>query len=155
MRLKDISNSVLEKLTATCTECRITNDIIDKQSVSCKSESLQHVTYSARLEGTSETDSGSLISLIEEWVSGGASIIMAGIQMTVDSECSVAISSLSEKECFPTTSTMTTNDNAASIVTGGVVAVVFMIASTVVVLAIAVFFIVKNCGKVSINHNEE
>ena len=155
MRSKDISNSILEKLTATCTECRITNDIIDKQSVSCNSGSLKHVTYSARLEGTSETDSDSLISLIDEWVSGGASIIMAGIQMTVDSECSVAISSLSEKKCFPTTSTMTANDNAAFIVTGGVVAVVFMIASTIAVVAIAVFLIVKNCGKVSINHNEE
>ena len=41
--------------------------------------------------GNSETDSGSLISLIEEWVSGGASIIMAGVLVTVDSGCSVAL----------------------------------------------------------------
>ena len=58
--------------------------------------------YRARLEGTSETDSGSLISLIEQWVKGGASIIVTGVLMTVDSECSVAISSLSDGECSPT-----------------------------------------------------
>ena len=61
------------------------------------------MTYRARLEGTSETDSDSLISLIEDWVrGGGASVIVTGILMTVDSHCSVAISSLSEPECSPT-----------------------------------------------------
>ena len=37
-------------------------------------------------------------------VSGGASIIVTGVLLTVDSECSVAISSLSyhEGECSPT-----------------------------------------------------
>ena len=60
------------------------------------------MTYRARLEGTSETDSDSLISLIEEWVrGGGASVIVTGILMIVDPHCSVAISSLSEPECSP------------------------------------------------------
>ena len=91
---------MLEELTDSCSDCGITSDIIDKQSFSCFPESPTYVTYRARLEGTSETDSGSLISLIEEWVSGGASIIVAGVLMTVDSECSVAISSLREGECL-------------------------------------------------------
>ena len=102
MKLEDISNAVLEELAASCAECGITSDIIDKQSFACFRESPKYVTYRARLSGTSETDSGSLISLIEEWVSGGrASIIVTGVLMTVDSECSVAISSLSEGECSP------------------------------------------------------
>ena len=59
------------------------------------------MTYRARLEGTSETDSDSLISLIEDWVrGGGASVIVTGILMRVDPNCPVAISSLSEPECF-------------------------------------------------------
>ena len=76
--------------------------MIDKQSFACFDESPKHVTYRARLEGTSEMDSGSLISLLEQWVRGGDSIIVTGVLMTVDSECSVAISSLSEGECSPT-----------------------------------------------------
>ena len=58
------------------------------------------VPYRARLEGTSDTDSGSLTSLIEAWArGGGASVIVTGVLMTVDSQCSVAISSLSDPEC--------------------------------------------------------
>ena len=122
-KLEDITNAVLEELTGSCAECGITSDIIDRQSFACYPESPTHVTYRARLEGTSETDSGSLISLIDDWVSGGASIIVTGVLMTVDSECSVAISSLSERECSviqtpttdPTTSsTMTTMDPTTS-----------------------------------------
>ena len=70
MKLGDIANAVLEELIASCAECGVTNDTIDKQSFICVPESSSYyVTYRARLEGTSETESGSLISLIEDWVS--------------------------------------------------------------------------------------
>ena len=54
-------------------------------------------------------------------MSGGASIIVTGVLMTVNSECSVVISSLSEGECSPT-QPPTTNTSTAII--GGVVAVI-------------------------------
>ena len=126
-----ITSAVLQQLTVSCTECGVTSDIIDTPSFACFPESPTSVTYRARLEGTSETDSGSLISLIEEWVRDGTSIIITGVLMTVDSECSVTISSLSEGECHqppsdPTTdrassmsstdSTATTSDNTAAII---------------------------------------
>ena len=102
-KLEDITSAVLEELTDSCAECGISSDIIDRQSFSCFSESPTHVTFRARLGGSSETDSGSLISLLESWVSGGATIIVTGVLMTVDAKCSVAISSLSEGECSMTT----------------------------------------------------
>ena len=97
--MEDIRRTLLDQLTSSCPDCG--DVVIDRQSFACYPESPTHVTYRTRLEGTSETDSGSLISLIEEWVRGGASIIVTGVLMTVDSECSVAISSLSEGECQP------------------------------------------------------
>ena len=139
-KFEDIASVVLEELTSSCSDCGITNDIIDKQSFSCFSESPTYVTYRARLEGTSETDSGSLISLIEEWVSGGASIIVTGVLMTVDSECSVAISSLSEGECL-------TSDNSCSdtgAIIAGVVVIIFIIAITVIIVAVVALMIVKH-----------
>ena len=77
--------------------------MIDNQFLVCYTESPAFMTYRARLEGTSETDSGSIISLIGEWVTGGgANVTVTGILMTVDSHCSVAISSLSQQpECSP------------------------------------------------------
>ena len=120
-KLKDITSAVVKVLTNLCSDCAIKDDIIDMQSFACYPESPTHVTYRARLGGTSETESGSLISLLEDWVNGRASVIVTGVLMTVDSECSVAISSLSEEECStmqtpttdPTTSTMdpTTSSN--------------------------------------------
>ena len=76
-------------------------EMIDNQFFVCYPESPSHVTYRARLEGTSERGSDSLISLIEDWVRGGPGVIVTGVLMTVDSNCSVAISSLSERECLP------------------------------------------------------
>ena len=162
-KLEDVSNAILEELTLSCVECGITDDITDRQSFTCFLESPTYVTYRARLEGTSETDSGSLISLIEDWVSGGASIIVTGVLMTVDSECSVAITSLSEGECSPTQpptsstatsavySTVATSGNTVGAIIGGAVAVVLIIASTVIVLTV----IGKRRGKLSFNNIEE
>ena len=143
--LEDITNAILEELSASCTECGITNDIIDKQSFACFPESPTYVTYRARLEGTSETDSGSLISLIEEWVSGGTSINVTGVLMTVDSEYSVAISSLSEVECsLPVTNSTTTTENSnttafptlSTAIIGGIVAVILIISLTLLAMAL-------------------
>jgi hypothetical protein len=166
-KLENITNAVLEELTDSCSDCGITNDIIDNQQFSCFPESPTYVTFRARLEGTSETDSGSLISLIQEWVSGGTSIIVTGVLMTVDSECSVAISSLSEGECSPTqpptsstvtsavNSTVAASDNTVGAIIGGALAVVLIIASTVVVIVIVLTVIGKRRGKLSFNNIEE
>ena len=155
-KLEDVKAVVLELLEALCIEC--TSENIDRQSFSCFEESPSFVTYRARLEGTWETDSDSLISLIENWLRGGeASVIVTGILMNVDSTCSVAISSLSEPECFkptpssvvtPTTSsflsqpplsvtnTCTCSDNTPSIVAGVVVAVVAIMVTAVTVISL-------------------
>ena len=151
-KLQDITRAVLEELTSSCADCRISIDIIDRQSFTCFPESPTYVTFRARLGSNSEIDSGSLISLLESWVSGGATIIVTGVLMSVDAECSVAISSLSEGECSMTTTqppdtinTMTTSDesttasnsqsstdNTAAII-GGVVAIVLILAVTVLI----------------------
>ena len=97
VKLQNITAQVLEQLATSCPDC--SDDIIDRQSFTCFPESPTHVTYRARLEGTSEKDGVSLISLIEVWVRGGPHVVVTEVLMTVDSECLVAISDLSEEEC--------------------------------------------------------
>ena len=143
-KLEDITGTVLDELTDSCAECGISSDIIDEQSFSCFPESPTHVTFRARLGGSSETDSVSLISLLESWVSGGATIIVTGVLMTVDAECSVAISSLSEGECVPDTAMPASSaNNTAGVIGGVVVAVLFIIASLVVAGVVIVAFFLK------------
>ena len=112
----------MEKLSALCPDCGVSEADIDKQSFSCYPESPSYVTYRARLEGTYETESGHLISLIEQWIGDGAGVIVNEVLMKVDPKCSVVISDLGEKECIsvhpivlvltpiPTVSMEVTND---------------------------------------------
>ena len=137
-KLSDITDAVLEVLQASCGEC-VSEMVIDNQFFVCYPESPSHVTYRARLEGTSERESGSLISLIEEWVRGGASVIVTRILMTVDPDCSVAISSLSEGECSPTTTT--TKDETPSTV----MIIAFAAGCCVLLTAIATMVVAVTC----------
>ena len=137
--MEDITNAVLRVLTSSCADCGITSDIIDMQSFSCFPDSPSHVTYRARLQGTSEIDSVSLISLIEEWVRGGADIIVTGLLMKINSKCSVRISSFSEGECSETTDTTTESDGntvSPGAIIGGVVAAVILIIAIMIMVVL-------------------
>ena len=171
-KLNDITSAVLDKLATSCAKCGISSDIIDKQSFACFPESPTHVTFRARLGGSSETDSGSLISLLESWVSGGATIIVTGVLMTVDPECSVAISSLSEGEFSmstrdtntptstdstgtPSSDSQSSTDNTAAVI-GGVVAVILIITLAIAIIAIVALMMKSRChGDLSIRKAEE
>ena len=168
--MEDVTSAIVRELTRSCAECGINSDIIDEQSFACFPESPTHVTLRARLRGSSETDSDSLISLLESWVSGGATIIVTGVLMTVDPECSVAITSLSEGECSmttthppdttassTTTSSHSSTDNTAAITGGVVVAVVLIIVVAVLIFGIvALRLVLKNRrGELSIRKTEE
>ena len=100
LKVAHITREVVDIVTAQCPDCSFTDASIDKQSFSCYSDSPSYVTYRARLEGTSQTDSNHFISLIEQWVSDGASVIVTEVLLKVDSMCSVEISNLSEDECI-------------------------------------------------------
>ena len=175
--MEDITSAVVEELTESCAECGISSDIIDRQSFSCFPESPTHVTFRARLGGSSETDSGSLISLLESWVSDGATIIVTGVLMTVDAECSVAISSLGEGECSMTTTqpsdtstpsstdstgtpssdSQSSTDNTTAVI-GGVVAVILIITAAITIVIIAIVALImksRRHGDLSIRKAEE
>ena len=143
-KLEDVKSALLEQLKLSCAECS-SDIIIDTQSFSCYEESPTHITYRARLESTSEIDSGTLISAIEEWVRGGTSLIVTGIRMTVDSDCSVAISSPDDPECSPSPITTESATNISSFVAGVVVIVIVIIVATAALILI--MCVLKNCHR--------
>lgn len=134
-KLEDIMNTIVKELNDSCTSCGITNDIIDKQSFICCPK---YVIYCARLKGTSETDSSSLISLIEEWVNRGANISVTGSLLTVDADGPVAISSLNEKVCSLSTPDANTTTNSTDCTTIDIPAIVGGVVSGVVVIIIII-----------------
>ena len=82
-KLGKITNTLLNMLRDSCTSCDIAGNTIDDESFTCDPESPGYVTYRGRLEGTSERDSGSLISLIESWVDTEPNITVGGYQLRV------------------------------------------------------------------------
>ena len=160
-KLEHITAAVVKQLQTSCGECA--PEMIDNHFFVCYPESPSHVTYRARLEGTSERGSDSLISLIEDWMSGGPGVIVTGVLMTVDSHCSVAISSLSEEECsphsHPTDSTSITDPSTTvngptaakgsddegtttAIIGGGVVAIVIVLIIAITIAIVVVAYLV-------------
>ena len=153
-KLEDITSAIIDQLSDSCSDCDITSEIIDIQTFACYPESPTYVTYRARLEGTSETDSGSLISLMEDWVRGGASIVVTRVLITVDTDCAVAISSFNERECSSSSQTDTSSDHTLAII-GGVVAVVIVLIIAITVVAIVALFMKKRHGDSSTKKPDE
>ena len=129
LKLADITSAVLKKLNDLC-HCQSLNSSIDEESFACFDNSVTFVTYRARLKGTSNENSA---SVIEEWVSSGPTIRVRGLLMWVDTQCSVVISDFSEEECLGPTITTDDgrreddqSDNTPDIV-GGVAAVIFVL----------------------------
>ena len=166
---------MVKELQSSCGEC--SSEMIDNQFFVCYPESPSFLTYRARLEGTRETDSDSLISLIEEWVRGGVSLIVTGVLMTVDHHCSVAISSPDQPECSPlsntqpptnssstsstetssvTTADRSTGDDPSStttaIIGGVVVAIVLIIVVAIVIIIIALLVLKSHRGGFSVKN---
>ena len=118
------------------------------------------ITYRARLEGTFQTDSGYLISLIEDWVRTGPSFIVNGMLMKVNSQCSVVITSLSDRECTQTIAHNSPSSAEASydtpVIIGGVVAIaIALIVGVVVVLVYIVRFKTRQTFETTVAKNPE
>ena len=137
-------------------EC--SSNVLDEQSFSCFEESPSFLTYRARLGWTSERDSGSLISLIEAWVRGGrASVIVTGVLMTIDANCSVAITSPSDPECSntppPSTDAVCSSCNNTPSVVAGVVVVIVVI--VIAVTSTTIVWKIRQGGGVPTKTNEQ
>ena len=156
-KLEDITSAVVEELNELC-QCDIGSDNIDGAFFHCFEPSSFYVTYRARLTSIPDSDSHTLVSYLEDWVSGGPTIPVQSILMTIDSDCLVAINGFGEGECVETSSaetstfhSSTSTDNTAAII-GGTVVVVLIIA--VLIFALALLWSCRH-GKLSLYKSEE
>ena len=87
------------------------------------------MTYRAQLSGTPEIISHTLLSYIEDWVSGGPSILIRGFLLIIDHKCPVSITAVDDGECNPdiTTESSKSADNTPATFGGTVVAVLLLI----------------------------
>ena len=151
LKLADITSTVQEGLNDSC-QCQISTDSIDEESFACSEDSSNYVTYQARLSGTSEQDSASLISLIEDWVATGPTIRVRGVLMRVGEECSAIISDLSEGVCSSSGAQTDTCIGASTgtIVGGGVAIAAILIVIIVAVAVVTALTMRRHCTRFSL-----
>ena len=77
-------------------ECEYTYSIrsIDSELFRCFDGSAGSVMWRARLLATSEVGQDSLSSVLEDWVSGGGSVMVGGITLSLVPQCSGQIDQL-------------------------------------------------------------
>ena len=104
-------------------------DRIRNEGFQCFPSSPDAVTYRAELHGTLKATVPDLIEDITEWLSSGASISVQLQRLTIDSSCSVTISSFNENECGSGPSTGT----VVGIVIGVIAAIAVAIAIVIII----------------------
>ena len=121
-------------------------DRIRNEGFQCFPSSPDAVTYRAELHGTLEATVPDLIEDIAQWLSSGASISAQLQRLTIDSSCSVAITSFNENECRNTvtmTTTVTENEGSTTSVSQNYTGVVVGVAIGVIVaIAVAITIII-------------
>ena len=142
-----MTKAVLQEFKEACRDCALTRDSIQEEYFACDPESPTYITYRARLEGTSQRDSGYLLALVEAWVRDGPNITAGSGELAVSTECSVEISSLTDPEdgfCEPPTSAATTDEDDPSDFSLQTIAIIAGVAGGVL-LVFVIFLVVGLC----------
>ena len=95
----DIVTGVVELAETTCS-CMFDGDHIVNREFSCRSDE-NTVVFRGEIVYTSDGEStaGSLVVFISQWVQDGASIVVDGVRLDVDSMCPAELESFSSEDC--------------------------------------------------------
>ena len=137
-------------------QCGFVRDRITREVFRCFPASPQAVTYRAVLHGTANATSSQLISQIEQWTTEGGTITVQRVLMTIDGSCTVAISSITEKEECPSLEMESPSSpvhyNVISIITGGAASVVIALIVAVTVI-VSLLLLRKHRAAIKLQHN--
>ena len=149
-KLGEITSAVVEELNELC-QCGVSSDNIDEAHFHCFEPSSLYVTYRARLTSTPDTDSSTLVSYLEKWVSGGPSISVQSILMRIDRDCSVDIEGFDSEECDQTSASQSCTCTAA------IVGLTIVVVILLVIVAVLIFALVwrSRHGNLCIHKSEE
>ena len=167
-KLNDIINGVVQDINQQC-QCGLSAERITESAFQCFENSVQQVTFRARLRGTGEASSSQLIAHLQTFVAQpDSTIAVQGLRLDVDGSCFIVINSFGDPQCttaspsvmtpMTTSDSMATmtpqSDNTAAII-GGVVAVVIAmtLAATLAIIAIVAFVTKSRKRQFTIHQN--
>ena len=108
----------------------------------CSSNQASQVVFRSKLYGTADTTASTIITHIDQWMSGEVSVVVLGLILELDPSCPVRISSFGDPECQVATITPNAmNSTTAPLLRSYTEAIVPGIVVCIGVLAVAVVVI--------------
>ena len=109
-KLSDVTGQIVLQLTDSC-ECTLTVEYIADGRFVCDPNKPEKVIFQGRIISTSERNSTDFLPMLKLWKVNEPTIVVQGVQLTVESRCSVELANLGDIRCghLPTESVVASN----------------------------------------------
>ena len=109
-KLSDVTEQIVLQLTDSC-ECTLTVEYIADGRFVCDPNKPEKVIFQGRIISTSERNSTDFLPMLKLWKVNEPTIVVQGVQLTVESRCSVELANLGDIRCghLPTESVVASN----------------------------------------------
>ena len=98
-RMKQVTSAIVDNTVDFCEPCGLTTNHITNGAFQCFTQGAHEVTFRAHLYSTPTSTPEEIVEHIAHWVIRGATLVIDGVLLTVDSHCDIVIDSFSEAEC--------------------------------------------------------
>ena len=152
-KLSDVTEQIVLQLTDFC-ECALTVEYIADERFVCDPNKPEKVIFQGRIISTSERNSTDFLPMLRLWKVNETTIVVQGVQLTVESRCSVELADLGDIRCghLPTESVMVSNfpvpeekSNFPVVVVAGAVGGVLVLVVLAVIVVGVIICVKKLC----------
>lgn len=152
-KLSDVTDQIVLQLTDFC-ECALTVEYIADERFVCDPNKPEKVIFQGRIISTSERNSTDFLPMLRLWKVNETTIVVQGVQLTVESRCSVELADLGDIRCghLPTESVMVSNfpvpeekSNFPVVVVAGAVGGVLVLVVLAVIIVGVIICVKKLC----------
>ena len=134
-KLSDVTEQIVLQLTDSC-ECALTAEYIADRRLVCDPNEPEKVIFQGIIVSTPERNSTGFLPMLGLWVLNEPTIVVQGVQLKVESRCSVELANLGDTECVqPPTNSVIGPDFPVPRVAGAVGGVLAVVVLAVIIVA--------------------
>ena len=98
-KISDFVDTLSKQLSSTC-KCHLSNDYIGDTRVLCSEDSQNTVVLQGRIIGTKDRNVFELEEDLKKWVAMAPHIVVQGVQLKTQINCSVQLFELGDSKCI-------------------------------------------------------
>ena len=102
MKIEDFIDRISVEFSKTC-DCHIPAENFADERLICETKRTDKVVFQSRLVVTDDKNTTELLADIIKWADTNPHVVVQGIQLNVDKNCSVELMELGDGECISTT----------------------------------------------------